>query len=354
MKFLILIAACCFAVCHASVELENKAEDAVNVNREKREVGSLSSNVIPQDVHTTRNKRATIYTNRKKRQTEALSADDQCIRQFGAGSYFCRATYDQPLTDYSVMCRTGLCSNNAAFPACVNVTFDEMTTCGNQKWCIAGQCVFDEDAPVTSSDLCPQGDSPTVTCTIYTPEQCEGFRVNGIQAVLLRCCDHCKEETATTTTTTTPTTPTTTTSTTTPTTTTSTTTPTTTTSTTTPTTTTSTTTPTTTTSTTTPTTTTSTTTPTTNTSTTTPTTTTTTPTTTTSTTTSTRTTTQKCNLFRYLKGKCSNISTNQLNCLRRFCRSCRKCRYLYNRKCRSCMKRNKRKLCQLLWKFEKQ
>ncbi|KAK6187036.1 hypothetical protein SNE40_006286 [Patella caerulea] len=266
--------------------------DSVHVNRETREADQVFSNGISSSVYT-RKERAAVHANITKRQTSAPSADDQCIQELGAGSRFCPGSYPAvfpELEDFSIMCTTAICLKPGT-STCQEVgqLFVNFTTCGNQKWCIGGVCVFDVAAPVTSSDLCPQGDSTGQACNL-TPTQCEFLR-NNVLRVFLDCCETCAEETTTPTTTTSTTTPTTTTSTTTPTTTTSTTTPTTTTSTTTPTTTTSTTTPTTTTSTTTPTTTASTTTPSTTGSTTTPTTTTstTTPATTASTTTPTTT-----------------------------------------------------------------
>ncbi|KAK6187043.1 hypothetical protein SNE40_006292 [Patella caerulea] len=295
MKLLILIVGCCFAFCYSSMELKQKAQDAVNVkvmesshvNRDKRKASHVFNKAISSSVYT-RNERAANIT---KRQASAPSADDQCIQELGAGSHFCPGSYPAvfpvpDFEDFSIMCTTAICRTPGT-PTCqqVNQLFVDFTTCGNQKWCIGGVCVFDEAAPVTSSDLCPQGDSAGQTCD-FTPTRCEIIK-NVALSAFLDCCENCAEETTTPTTT----------------------------STTTPTTTTSTTTPTTTTSTTTPTTTTSTTTPAT-------------------------TTMQRCSLFQYLKCKCSNPPIAKLNCLRR---ECKRCQYVFRRRCRKL-----KKWCKLL------
>ncbi|XP_071091285.1 A disintegrin and metalloproteinase with thrombospondin motifs 1-like [Haliotis cracherodii] len=201
---------------------------------------------------------------------QIFDADAQCRSFMGSSSRFCREETSRRQNCFDSMCSSLLCFNPASPSQCREFFPFARTSCGSGKWCEAGRCVANTNAP-TTVEGCPQGDDPSVVCQASL---CPSF--NPVLRGIL-CCQTCDEPyicpfttptttsttttpstttttptttstTITTITTTTPTTTTTTITTTTPTTSTSTTTPTTTTTTiaTTPTTTTSTTTPTTT------------------------------------------------------------------------------------------------------------
>ncbi|OWF35852.1 ADAM family mig-17 [Mizuhopecten yessoensis] len=77
---------------------------------------------------------------------QLTTADEQCERLEGSGSYLCRRFYSK---DYSTMCHTMYCQDLAS-NFCFSFVPATGTTCGNQKWCERGVCVYNATAPASS------------------------------------------------------------------------------------------------------------------------------------------------------------------------------------------------------------
>ena len=113
-------------------------------------------------------------------------ADEQCRQIFGPSSYVCRTM----LVNVSNFCPTMWCKYIST--KCVRLVAARGTTCGNKRWCIAGQCVYDRSAP-SVPDNCPLGNSPRQrknwkNCTTYINEA-PGLCYEG--KVRKDCCSAC-------------------------------------------------------------------------------------------------------------------------------------------------------------------
>ena len=87
---------------------------------------------------------------------QIYGADEQCRQIFGPRSYVCRAL----LYGVSNFCPTMWCKDvSRGTQICIRTVAARGTTCGNKRWCIAGQCVYDRSAPLVL-DNCPLGNSP--------------------------------------------------------------------------------------------------------------------------------------------------------------------------------------------------
>ena len=84
---------------------------------------------------------------------QIYGADEQCRQVFGPSSYVCRTL----LVNVSNFCPTMWCRSTSK--RCVRLVAARGTSCGNKRWCIAGQCVYDRSAPLVP-DNCPLGNSP--------------------------------------------------------------------------------------------------------------------------------------------------------------------------------------------------
>ncbi|XP_071092629.1 A disintegrin and metalloproteinase with thrombospondin motifs 7-like [Haliotis cracherodii] len=90
---------------------------------------------------------------------QVTDADAQCARAF-PGTRFCRRT-----TILDDMCQTILCGVDAGTGEdCPNsIVPVDRTSCGNQRWCVQGQCIQANGAPARAPN-CPQGDDPNRSC----------------------------------------------------------------------------------------------------------------------------------------------------------------------------------------------
>ncbi|XP_062576119.1 uncharacterized protein LOC134238008 [Saccostrea cucullata] len=89
---------------------------------------------------------------------QVYSIDEQCrIKKDNSSSFFCRNFISDP----SAVCAFMYCSIPDGSGYCSTAVPWEGTSCGNQKWCIAGQCVSDSRA-ASVPDTCVFGDTPGV------------------------------------------------------------------------------------------------------------------------------------------------------------------------------------------------
>ena len=87
---------------------------------------------------------------------QIYGADEQCRQIFGPSSYVCRTL----LKDVSNFCPTMWCKDfSRGGKTCTKIVAARGTTCGNKRWCTAGECVYDRSAPLVP-DNCPLGNSP--------------------------------------------------------------------------------------------------------------------------------------------------------------------------------------------------
>ncbi|XP_064597393.1 zinc metalloproteinase/disintegrin-like [Liolophura sinensis] len=93
--------------------------------------------------------------------------DTQCAYSHGESSTFCRSFYNQ--TSYEDIC-TGLYCSIPGTTFCRKVMPARGTSCGQNKWCDNGACVYNSNAPAVSAS-CPLEEYPGVinrlnlTCT---------------------------------------------------------------------------------------------------------------------------------------------------------------------------------------------
>ncbi|KAL3885709.1 hypothetical protein ACJMK2_025755 [Sinanodonta woodiana] len=84
-------------------------------------------------------------------------ADEQCQIKYGPHSYVCRSFYN---VTYSKLCSHMNCFDPKDL-LCHGMNAGEGTQCGDQKWCILGTCVHDQNAK-RGLESCPLGDQPGV------------------------------------------------------------------------------------------------------------------------------------------------------------------------------------------------
>ncbi|ESO96342.1 hypothetical protein LOTGIDRAFT_174864 [Lottia gigantea] len=122
-----------------------------------------------------------------------LSPDQQCALIEGPGSFLCRDFYQE--YNYHTLCREMWCNNiTSPTPTCNTFLGSDGFSCGNQKVCIQGECVFQQTAKVVP-DLCPLGDEPGIVWNNYTcpeiaknaPEQCYD------DVTRMKCCLSCQK-----------------------------------------------------------------------------------------------------------------------------------------------------------------
>ncbi|XP_046351149.1 pneumococcal serine-rich repeat protein-like [Haliotis rufescens] len=118
-----------------------------------------------------------VLTNNGSIAGQLTDADAQCAR-FMPGTRFCRLT--AAFLGIDAICQRIACgANTAPGGICQFMVPLDRTSCGNQRWCVQGQCVTDNAAPARAVN-CPQGDDPGVACT---PALCVTEPV--------RCCQTC-------------------------------------------------------------------------------------------------------------------------------------------------------------------
>ncbi|KAK6183785.1 hypothetical protein SNE40_006387 [Patella caerulea] len=121
-----------------------------------------------------------------------LSSPDQtCQHIYGTSSRMCKGLEFGNLTD---ICVSLFCLDPQSDGSCIKQVAPRGTSCGNNKWCIDGECVYDFKAPALD-ESCPFGD---ITGVAFNGETCQQF-VNGYPAycyqdlVRGRCCSSCKK-----------------------------------------------------------------------------------------------------------------------------------------------------------------
>ncbi|KAL3854149.1 hypothetical protein ACJMK2_013427 [Sinanodonta woodiana] len=96
---------------------------------------------------------------------QIYSAETQCRYKQGNDSYLCRTFYGG---NYTNICTAFYCKIYGILYCSLSIAA-ERTTCGDKKWCVAGECVTATEAP-SANDTCPFGDQPGIvtngqTCT---------------------------------------------------------------------------------------------------------------------------------------------------------------------------------------------
>nr|XP_022324397.1 A disintegrin and metalloproteinase with thrombospondin motifs 6-like isoform X2 [Crassostrea virginica] len=124
---------------------------------------------------------------------EIYDADSQCRHIFGQESSFCKYPYDQ---NFSTICTTLWCRATDGSGQCVSSVGGDGLQCGNKKWCISGECKYDECAP-PGDENCLYGDSQGVVFT-YSGKKitCSFDDINNDPSVCYyvenKCCQQCK------------------------------------------------------------------------------------------------------------------------------------------------------------------
>ncbi|KAK3595405.1 hypothetical protein CHS0354_008837 [Potamilus streckersoni] len=118
---------------------------------------------------------------------QIYSADTQCQYTQGIDSYFCRNIYHG---NYTNMCAAFYCKISES-TACYRSIAAERTTCGDKKWCVAGECITAAEAP-SVNDACPFGNQPGV---IVDGKQCNQLVSNSSFNCYNNtgsCCESCQ------------------------------------------------------------------------------------------------------------------------------------------------------------------
>ncbi|XP_064598313.1 uncharacterized protein LOC135464722 [Liolophura sinensis] len=113
--------------------------------------------------------------------------DTQCVYSLGQGSFVCRQIYES--TGYAEVC-SGLFCLMPDSSSCKRIFPAKGTSCGNRKWCVNGECVYDTNAPAVS-DSCPFGDEPGVVTDGKTCSQLIRERSDACNYYSKPCCGSC-------------------------------------------------------------------------------------------------------------------------------------------------------------------
>ncbi|XP_064597481.1 mucin-2-like isoform X2 [Liolophura sinensis] len=89
---------------------------------------------------------------------QQYSIDTQCAYYLGTGSTFCRSFYNE--TSYPEICGGLFCSIPGT-NGCRKTVPARGTSCGPNKWCDSGACVYSADAPDVPA-FCPLGEYPGI------------------------------------------------------------------------------------------------------------------------------------------------------------------------------------------------
>ncbi|XP_069132079.1 uncharacterized protein [Argopecten irradians] len=120
---------------------------------------------------------------------QLFNPDEQCRLIWGPTSYLCRG-YE--FGNASSICTAMYCRDPATDSDCVLHYAARGTSCGNKKWCSAGQCVLSPHAP-ENQGTCLLGDQPGIA---FIGKTCDEL-VNEVPAycyqekVRARCCGSC-------------------------------------------------------------------------------------------------------------------------------------------------------------------
>lgn len=86
---------------------------------------------------------------------QILGPNEQCKEKLGSGSFY---GWNGGLGRYQDICTNMACKNPKKRESFHLYNAARGTSCGNKKWCINGECVFDRNAP-EKNDNCVHGDS---------------------------------------------------------------------------------------------------------------------------------------------------------------------------------------------------
>ncbi|XP_060068187.1 uncharacterized protein LOC132548348 [Ylistrum balloti] len=120
---------------------------------------------------------------------QLFNPDEQCRLIWGPTSYLCRG-YE--FGNASTICTAMYCRDPATDSDCVLHFAARGTSCGNKKWCSAGECVLSPHAP-ENQGTCLLGDQPGIA---FISKTCDEL-VNEVPAycyqekVRARCCGSC-------------------------------------------------------------------------------------------------------------------------------------------------------------------
>ncbi|XP_025087246.1 cell wall protein DAN4-like isoform X2 [Pomacea canaliculata] len=116
--------------------------------------------------------------------------DAQCRQTYGPSSVMCRGI--EFYNKSADICTTMFCNDGTTGNRCAAAIAARGTSCGNKKWCVNGQCVYDIQAP-SLDDNCPFGDQPGLVFNNQTCAQMvssySGYCYQDV--VLSRCCRSC-------------------------------------------------------------------------------------------------------------------------------------------------------------------
>ncbi|XP_064626463.1 A disintegrin and metalloproteinase with thrombospondin motifs adt-2-like [Lineus longissimus] len=82
------------------------------------------------------------------------NADYQCEQEHGAGYKYLRGSLGE-----NTFCKQLNCWKSGVSGWRFGGHASRGTSCGNKKWCVEGDCVYDSSAPAMNSDTCVYGDS---------------------------------------------------------------------------------------------------------------------------------------------------------------------------------------------------
>lgn len=124
---------------------------------------------------------------------EIYDADSQCRHIFGAGSSFCKNLYNK---NFSTICTKLWCAKPEGGGLCGSAVPGDGIQCGNKKWCISGECKYDECAP-PGEETCLYGDANGIVITVNNKEiTCSFEDIKSDPSVCYlvkdKCCQQCR------------------------------------------------------------------------------------------------------------------------------------------------------------------
>ncbi|XP_065931588.1 uncharacterized protein [Magallana gigas] len=124
---------------------------------------------------------------------EIYDADSHCRHIFGAGYSFCKNLYNK---NFSTICTKLWCVKPDVSGLCSSAVPGDGLHCGNKKWCISGECKFDECAP-PGDETCLYGDAQGVVITYNSKEiTCSFEDIKNDPFVCYfvkdKCCQQCR------------------------------------------------------------------------------------------------------------------------------------------------------------------
>nr|XP_034302728.1 uncharacterized protein LOC105320025 [Crassostrea gigas] len=124
---------------------------------------------------------------------EIYDADSHCRHIFGAGSSLCQNPYNKT---FSTICTILWCTKPDGSGLCNSAVPGDGLHCGNKKWCISGECKYDECAP-PGDETCLYGDTQGVVITYNNKETTCSFEdIKNDPSVCYhvkdKCCQQCR------------------------------------------------------------------------------------------------------------------------------------------------------------------